>query len=25
LMAIADELEGVTYGTHRSDLTDRPQ
>ena len=25
LLAIADELEGVTYGTYRSDLTDRPQ
>jgi hypothetical protein len=25
LMAIADELEGVTYGTYRSDLTDKPQ
>ena len=25
LMAIADELEGVKYGTYRSDLTDRPQ
>jgi hypothetical protein len=25
LLAIADELEGVTYGTYRSDLTDQPQ
>ena len=25
LLAIADELEGVNYGTYRSDLTDRPQ
>ena len=25
ILAIADELEGVTYGTYRSDLTDRPQ
>jgi hypothetical protein len=25
LLAIADELEGVKYGTYRSDLTDRPQ
>ena len=25
LLNIADELEGVKYGTYRSDLTDRPQ
>ena len=25
LLAIADELEDVKYGTYRSDLTDRPQ
>ena len=25
LLAIADELEGVKYGTYRSDLADRPQ
>jgi hypothetical protein len=25
LLNIAEELEGVTYGTYRSDLTDRPQ
>ena len=25
ILAIADELEGVKYGTYRSDLTDRPQ
>ena len=25
LMAIADELEGVKYGTYRSDLEDKPQ
>ena len=25
LLAIADELEGVTYGTYRSDLADKPQ
>ena len=25
LLAIADELEGIKYGTYRSDLTDRPQ
>ena len=25
LLDIADELEGVKYGTYRSDLTDRPQ
>ena len=25
LLAIADELEGVNYGTYRSELTDRPQ
>jgi hypothetical protein len=25
ILAIADELEGVNYGTYRSDLTDRPQ
>jgi hypothetical protein len=25
LLNIADELEGVEYGTYRSDLTDRPQ
>jgi hypothetical protein len=24
-LAIADELEGVKYGTYRSDLSDRPQ
>ena len=24
-LAIADELEGVKYGTYRSDLTDKPQ
>ena len=25
LLAIADELEGVTYGTYRCDLEDKPQ
>ena len=25
LMGIADELEGVTYGTYRSDLENKPQ
>jgi len=25
ILAIADELEGVKYGTYRSDLADRPQ
>jgi hypothetical protein len=25
ILAIADELESVKYGTYRSDLTDRPQ
>jgi hypothetical protein len=25
ILAIADELEGIKYGTYRSDLTDRPQ
>ena len=25
LLNIADELEGVKYGTYRSDLTDKPQ
>lgn len=25
ILAIADELEGVTYGTYRCNLTDRPQ
>ena len=25
ILAIADELEGVKYGTYRSDLTDRSQ
>jgi len=25
LLNIADELEGIKYGTYRSDLTDRPQ
>ena len=25
LMAIADELEGIKYGTYRSDLEDKPQ
>jgi hypothetical protein len=25
ILAIADELEGVKYGTYRSDLEDKPQ
>jgi hypothetical protein len=25
ILAIADELEGVTYGTYRCDLEDKPQ
>ena len=25
LLSIADELEGIKYGTYRSDLTDKPQ